>query len=83
MINTFGRGYVIDHCISTLKEKAERKLYDTYLIDAVRYIVNNTASQEKTILNIRYCDILNPPPEEERSGEEIVNDLRKKLESGR
>ena len=75
---------MIDHCVSTLKKNNEKKLYDTYLVDAVRLIVNNTARQDQvTQLTKRYSELVDPKPAEERSGDEIIDGIRKKLQSGR
>ena len=71
-----------------LKERMRNELYQVYVTDCLQAICNNTANYvvpgvEDVItvgstVNKRWYSIMNPPPEDTRSGEEIVLDVIKK-----
>ena len=85
-MDLFGRGYVLDHCMSTLDFLNKEEAYRNYITDALRYIVNNTAGQEqRTQLKASYMDIINPKSREddikdvqeaEKKSEEIINHIK-------
>ena len=68
MLELFGSGYVIDHCVSALFEYRKEELYRTYITDALKAHFR---------LNIRYADLLKPP--ETRTSEEIIDNIKGKL----
>jgi hypothetical protein len=88
MLEVLGRGYVIEHCVSSLKLKNEEKAYRTYVTDTLMAIAENTThflgmngvvDYGKTV-KTRWIDILNPPPKEDKSednrpADEIVSDI--------
>lgn len=90
MLELFGRGYVIEHCISSLKLDREIKSFKVYVTDALMAIADNTThlvgsqgvvDYGKTI-NQRWIDILNPPPEvpeDNRPSEEIAEDIWQRI----
>ena len=43
LLEVFGRGYVIEHCLSELRERAERRRFHAYVTDALMLLTENTA----------------------------------------
>lgn len=75
----FGWGYVKDFCISLFKQEQEKMAIDTYNAECLRIIAENTARLSRgSYLKVTLSDILNPKPEDNRTGEEIVDDIIKK-----
>lgn len=75
----FGWGYVKDSCISLFKQEQEKMAIDTYNAECLRIIAENTARLSRgSYLKVTLSDILNPKPEDNRTGEEIVDDIIKK-----
>ena len=77
MLELFGSGYVIEHCIAAIKAEMKDESYRCYVTDCFMNIVNMLAG--KQALKKRYYDILHPAPVDERSAEEIVADNIKRL----
>lgn len=79
MLDLFGSGYVIDHCISVFSTKQEEMLYRIYLTDALKVISENTAKmvQEGKYLPKRYADLIEKKnrKEDERTGDEIADEV--------
>lgn len=75
----FGWGYVKDFCISLFKQEQKKMAIDTYNAECLRIIAENTARLSRgSYLKVTLSDILNPKPEDNRTGEEIVDDIIKK-----
>lgn len=68
MLDLFGSGYVIDHCISAFSEKQKWELYRIYVTDALKAKFN---------LNFRYKEYFDKP--ETRTAEEIKDGIKNKL----
>ena len=76
-----GIGYVIDHCMAYFNKKQKIKAYEIYITDTLRMITENTAKQVGgSYIKMRYADIIDPPKEETRTAEEVIDDIRTKLE---
>lgn len=83
-----GRGYVIEHCVSTLKSNNEKKSFQVYVTDALMAIAENTThlvgsqgvvDYGRTITQ-RWIDVINPAPvveqpEDNRPSEDIAADI--------
>lgn len=89
-----GHGYVIEHCVSMLKEESQEKLFCAYVTDALMIIAENTThfvgAKEMfdygKSLNSRWVDLVKPQkkkPEEpkidNRSAAEIAQDIWKRM----
>lgn len=75
-----GIGYVIDHYISYFNKEQKDKIYKVYVTDVLRSISENTAkSVQGSYIKARYLDIIDPPKEETRTPEEIIENIRNKL----
>lgn len=83
MLELYGTGYVIDHCISRLYKEREIKYYQMYVTDALMCI---SRSLHKVYgggaLQDRYIDLIEPKPEETRSADEIKLSILNKLKGG-
>ena len=68
----FGRGYIIEHCISAFKVSQEEKLYKVYMSDLLR-------AQFKDNSIPRYYDLISSlerPIEKEPDPEEIKDRIK-------
>lgn len=92
MLELFGRGYVIEHCISSLKLDREKKSFRVYVTDALMAIAENTThflGRENIIdygksITERWIDIIDfketaPKEEDNRSAEEITTDIWQRI----
>ena len=65
-----------DFCIALYKKRTEDEIYRVYVTDCLRMISENTANQVGgKFIQKRYYDILNPPPVEMRTAEEITKEI--------
>ena len=91
-MKVLGRGYVIEHCISSLKLYYEEKNFRIYVTDALMAIAENTThliGQGGVVdygksISQRWIDIMNPQtqkkePEDDRPSEEIAADIWKRI----
>ena len=56
----------------------KQELWQNYMADAARICTENTAKtagSESAYLSKRFTDVLHPPKEDKRSGDEIVMDV--------
>lgn len=81
LVEMLGRGYIIDHCIAAIQRKRQEELdkqideaYRVYMSDCVSTIVNSMGGKAK-----RFYDIVHPGAKDERSGDEIADDVIKRL----
>ena len=82
LLDMFGRGYVIDHCISTLKKEKEETLFRYYVTDSLTNIATFVAQLGSGKYEVpRYADMIQPPKEEkeERTADEIIVSISDKL----
>lgn len=80
-LDLFGLRYVIDYCMTALKEENETKAFRIYLAECARIITGNTCGDpnKRAYIDRRFVDIINPRPIEKRSAEEIINHIKNKL----
>ena len=84
LLELFGSGYVIQHCISAFTKEQKETAYRTYVTDALKVIAENTARFNGGMtMNARFAEIIAPPSQEEDSitAVEIVDNIRKKIRS--
>ena len=80
LLELFGSGYVIQHCISAFTKDQKEQLYRVYITDALKIIAENTArSNGGNMIQARYAELINPPEEETRTKDEIVGNIRAKI----
>lgn len=53
LLDLFGRGYVIEHCISHLKQISKDEAYRIYITDALKAIADNTGKLVKDGVGMR------------------------------
>lgn len=95
MLELYGRGYVIEHCLSEYKKRSEEKLYRIYVTDTLKAIAENTTHfagldgmvDYGTTMSQRWIDVLEPHEEieesDDRSCEEQVHDIWERIRNGR
>lgn len=75
-----GRGYVIEHCVSTLNSIRKEENYRVYITDILRVISKGVGYEIK----LGYADFLekaeNSQETEERTPDEIINTIKAKAE---
>lgn len=59
---------------------AEEYAYKVYISNTLQMLTQNTTARYGgSCYKLRFCDIINPPPEETRSGEEVKAMMLAKL----
>ena len=83
MLDLLGRGYVIEHCISSFKNKSEHEIYKTYVTDALQAIANMYSKAHGgsgDVVTQRYFDLIHPAkPKKEETAEDIIERIKRKL----
>lgn len=85
MLDLFGSGYVIDHCIAALKERNKNRNLEYYKTDILRGIYTLLyayCTDGKDADVKRWAEIENgmkPQKEETRTAEEIISGINNKL----
>lgn len=83
MLDLFGRGYVIEYCVSSFLELQKEKAYKIYITDCLYSLTNMYATFHggECPVNTRFAEILLPEKKkEEKTAEEVIDHMRKKLE---
>lgn len=75
LLELFGSGYVIDHCVAAINAEQQEECYRVYVTDMLANIYNGLGGSCKT----RYYNILHPAPVDTRSAEEIVAENNKRM----
>ena len=73
MLGLFGKGYVIEHCISLFQEEQETEAYRVYVTELLSCIAQGMGAQ----INAKYIDLIHP--KEEKSADEIIDHIKKGL----
>ena len=71
MLELMGSGYVIEYCVAAYNADMERRNFEVYITDIVAALVGMFAKDKIP----RYYDLMHPPKEDKRSGEEIAADI--------
>ena len=72
---------MIDHCIALFQKKEQEKAVLLYFGECLRIITENTAKTASgTYIQAKLSDILEPRKEEERTADEIIGNIRGKVE---
>ncbi len=64
-----------------IKKQAEREEYQKYIAEAARLTLENVAKlrgRGAAYLEVRYADIIAPKPENPRTEEEIIEQIRRR-----
>lgn len=63
-----------------LKKQDQEKAYRVYVTDALKTITENTAKYAGgSYMKSRYYDFIHPKPEETRTPEEIIGNMKEKI----
>ena len=73
MVEILGSGYIIEYCVSAFNHIQEEKVYRIYITDALKYLAG---------LNVRYAELIDTTPKDERTFEEITNDVWTRIMGG-
>ena len=77
---------MIEHCVSSFKNKVEIESYRSYMADC-GYVLSNSVHRlrggQEDIIAHRYSEIIHPKEEKEETADEIKNRIRDKLEGRR
>ena len=71
-MDLYGRGYVIEHCISSFYKYTEENAYRVYVTDVLRSLNGNQQLP-------RYCDIISTKKREEKTAKEVKDQIRGKF----
>lgn len=87
LLDLFGSGYVIEHCVSAFLERQKEKAYKIYITDCLYSITNmysvSHGGKEFPITK-RFFEILEPPKQEKQeTAEDVISRMRKKAEGMR
>ena len=64
-----------------IKADMEMRAYRKYTASALQILVENTCNAfGGKIMSMSYDDLINPKPVDNRSAEEIISDIKKKLQ---
>jgi hypothetical protein len=73
MLEIFGKGYVIQHCISLFQEEQETESYRIFVTELLTGMARGLGNQ----VNMRYVDVLYP--KKQKSANEIIDHIREGL----
>ena len=84
MLELFGRGYVIQHCVSLLNKKSEERAFQYYVTDTLKVMANilyKANGGEGILIDLRYYDVMNQKKEEKptQTADEIIYSFQKRL----
>ena len=71
---------MIEHCISAFLQSRKEQSYQHYVAECLRVITENTAKMGGgSYIQAKLQDILDPKPVDNRTADEIIDIIRKKL----
>lgn len=71
---------MIEHVVTAYKESQNEKAFQFYVSDVLRLTLMGVAALGRSNVDIpRYADILDPPKEETRTGKEIIEQMKNKI----
>ena len=77
----FGMGYVKDFCISLFQKEQEEKAERYYIAECLRILTENTARAfGGSYMTIKMHDMMNPKPVDERTADDVIGDIKSKIE---
>lgn len=80
MLDLFGRGYVIEHCVSTFNAMQKEDIYKAYESEILRSIANQLGVEIK-MNYFDVVDLMKPHEEDNRTASDIISDLKSKASS--
>lgn len=72
MLEIFGRGYVIEHCISSFYKEQEQMTYRVYITDLLRYMSGNKKAP-------RFYELIRPDKKPQKTAKEVKEKIRGKF----
>lgn len=75
-----GKTYVMDFAENFYLQQAKKKVAVEYIAECARLCVINTAmGEERYTMDKRLSEILEPPAEETRTEQEVIDHIKQKL----
>ena len=68
-----GSGYIIEHCVSAFNKLQEEKIYRIYVTDTLKSLSG---------ADVRWYDLIDRTPRDERTFEEITKDVWSRIMGG-
>lgn len=75
LVDSVGKGYVIEHYIAFFKKETQDKSYRIYVTDALQLLTRKFGGE---YLKNRFYDVIEPHMET-RTAEEVIDDIRNKI----
>ena len=80
LLEVLGKSYIIQHCVAFLKTRSEEKAFRIYVTDGLKVIAENLANYYGgSVLNMRYSDVISTEKPDDRTEEDIINNLKAKM----
>ena len=79
MLELLGRGYVIEHCISSFKNKKHLEALTIYVTDCLFTIANGIYGGGNKAIKDRFCNLIIEESKPKESEDEIINRIKQKL----
>ena len=71
--------YVIDICARNIQKATEEKIFRDYVAECARLMTENSAKYAGgSYIKAHYDDIVNPKPQDTRTGDEIAEEIIQK-----
>ena len=82
MLELFGRGYVIQHCVASFRKKQVNELFMCYVGEGIKIISENTANFcGGSSISVSFYDMLHPvDKKKQKTAQEVIDHLRSKLD---
>lgn len=79
-VRLFGFRYVVDYMAYLKVQQSREEAYQVYCTDALKAVVRNTANLAGgETMRMRFADIISSKPVDNRSSDEIIDDLKSKI----
>ena len=79
MLELLGRGYVIEHCISSFKNKKRLEALTIYATDCLYTIANGIYGGGNKAIKDRFCELIERETRPKETEDEIINRIKQKL----
>lgn len=77
MLELFGRGYVMEHCVSVFYDRSKSAAFQSYIADGLMCMTETIANQYGgSYMTDRYADLF--AEREEKTGDEIAAEVIKR-----
>lgn len=71
MVDAIGKSYIVDYCRHKALMLREQRNYQIYITDGIAGLIRMWSKSKVP----RYYDLMHPQPKDERTGQEIADDI--------